>query len=107
MTLNFAHDTTNVNGTETNLFATIVENAKYTCTVFTSGMGALDIYIFRRYVFDSDNNQLVLFDTITLDGVQIPATLYFDEVTAQEFKITAQKLTGTNRSFSWLNCYET
>ena len=64
-----------------------------------------DIYVFRMYSYDETSTTYKLELTETRSGVQTETVLRFNAIADTHFKVTAQKISGTDHTFNgttWL-----
>lgn len=87
--------------TETDLFTPIVSDSYHSCSINLDVLQSGDVFVFRLYGYDDVTTTYELELTETKSGVQTETILRFNPVASSHYKITAQKISGTNRTFNF------
>lgn len=90
-----------VTSAETDLFATVVSDSYHSCKINLSPIAVGDEFVFRLYTYDETLAALDVELTIPKSGKQNDKFLRFNPVADSHFKITGQKIKGTDRTFNW------
>lgn len=104
MTLSFDADGSQaVTSTETDLFTAQTTGATYWCNVYCQNMTSGDIYIIRTYVKDENaaTTRVLYEDTVSFADIEDQPTYYIPPVPTNSFRVTVQKSSGTDRTFTW------
>jgi len=88
---------------ETFLFVAQTTPATYFCYVHTNAMAAGDVYIIRTIVQDANASvtRVLYEDTIKFSDIDGQPTYYIPPIPTQSFRVSIQKITGTDRTFTW------
>ena len=92
---------TAVTSTETDLFSVVTSDAYHSCSINLDVMLTGDVYVFRCYGWDDTAGTAELCYTETKSGVQTETILTFNPIAMSKYRVTAQKVSGTNRTFNW------
>ena len=92
-----------VTDAETDLFAAQTDPKTYWCKVFCNNMADGDIYIIRTYVQDENalTTRVLNEDTVHFADIKNQPTYYIPPVPTNSFRVTVQKSSGTDRTFTW------
>ena len=92
---------TAVSTTEVDLFTPVTVTKTYGCTIYVDPVGASDEFIFKQYVYDQTAAAYKLEKKHTVKGSQTLLSLIFNPVATSRYKVTGQKISGTDRTFNW------
>lgn len=94
---------TTVTSVETNLFSTVTGDKSYGCKIYLDPMDVGDSYIFRVYSYDATGAVEKKGYPTPRNGKATPDDqfLYFAPIFAHRYRVTAQKISGTDRTFHW------
>ena len=92
-----------VTDAEVELFAAQTDEKTYWCKVFCNDMMAGDTYIIRTYVQDENasTTRVLYEDEVTFSDIEDQPTYYIPPVPTNSFRVTMEKLSGTDRTFTW------
>ena len=92
-----------VTSSETDLFSIVVGDKSYGCRIYLDPITTGDSFIFRQYVGDAGGTFTRKGKPVIQDGPPNPEDqyLYYAPEFAHRYKVTAQKLTGTDRTLKW------
>lgn len=102
MTLNFAADGSVIaDGTEQNLFATVVAAGLHGCYVHTNNMQSGDVLEIRVYVYDQNTSSIRQYSIITLNGDQVSDSYFVDFIPSRQYRVSIKQTDGVNRTYTW------
>jgi len=92
-----------ITSTETFLFGEQTTEATYFCYVHLNTMASGDVYIIRTYVEDGNASvpRVIYEDTISFSDIDGQPTYYIPPLPTQTFRVSIQKTSGTDRTFTW------
>ncbi len=92
-----------VTSSETFLFAAITTTSAFFCYVHCHNMAAGDEYIIRTYVKDENaaTTRILYEDTVRFIDIEDEPTYYIPPVPTESFRVSIQKVAGTDRTFTW------
>lgn len=90
-----------VTGAEVQLFAAQTALRYYTIWIFLNPMVAADEFTIRIYVQDAAAGTERLYSERALVGVQSEPSFYLAPILMDHFRVTIQKIAGTDRTFLW------
>lgn len=105
MVLSFdANGSQSVTSSETDLFTAVTSLKTYFCYVSCHNMASGDIFVIRTYVKDENTSttRVLYKDIITYGLIQNQPIYFVPPVPTNSFKVTIQKLSGTDRTFTWV-----
>ena len=92
---------TAVTTTETDLFSVVTSDSYHSCSISLGLMVSGDVYVFRCYGYDDTLGGATLNYTETKSGIQTETKLTFNPIAESHYRVTAQKISGTNHTFNW------
>lgn len=94
---------TAVSTSEIDLFTPVVGDNTYGCKIYLNPMDVGDQYVFRLYDYDGTSASYKGYIVIPKFGKQPTdeLVLFFAPIFAHRYKLTAQKVSGTDRTFNW------
>ena len=92
---------TAVTTTETDLFGVVTSDSYHSANVNLDVILSGDVYVFRCYGWDDTAGTDELCYTEVKSGVQTESKLTFNPIAESKYRVTAQKIAGTNRTFNW------
>lgn len=101
MGMNFFSNNITTTASEQNLFD-VTADAHYATYIFTHNMVGGDEVSVKVYVKDDDGSAMRLFDTIPLIGAQSNPAYFIPFLPTKEYKVTIQRITGTDRNYTWM-----
>lgn len=90
-----------ISTTEVDLFTPVISDSYHSVSIFLDTILAGDSFVFRSYIYDDTAAAYKLAYAETKSGVQDLPVLTFNPVANSHFKITAQKQSGTDRTFNF------
>ena len=100
MATNFFDNNITTTASEQNLFD-ITGDAHYATYIFTHNMASGDNITIKVYVKDQNGSAMRLFDTITLQDAQANPAYFISFLPAKQYKVSIQRISGTDRNFTW------
>ena len=101
MAMNFFNNSITTTASEANLFD-VTANAHYATYLFTNNMQNGDTVVVKWYVKDVEGATMRLFESVTLENAQTLPSFFISFLQATQYKVTIQRLAGTDRAFNWL-----
>ena len=92
---------TPITTTETDLFTPVTPLKYHTIWISLAPMVAADEYTVRVYVKDAVAGAERLYTETAYVGVQAKPAVYLAPILMDFFKVTMQKIAGTDRTFLW------
>ena len=85
---------------EQNIFD-VTGEAHYSFYIFCDAMVAGDKIQIKIYVYDSEDTTYRVIETIPLEGAQPDPAYFYSFLPNQQYKVTIQRILGTDRNYSW------
>lgn len=93
-----------VDSSETFLFTAQTTLATYFCYIFCHNMAEGDVYRIRTYVKDENTSttRVLYNDKVRFKDIDGNPVYYIPPIPTNSFRVSIQKIEGTDRTFTWV-----